>query len=1033
MTLNCWWTVALGALLAALPLAAAEYRCDFRADEAGAWDVHQEGPGKAVFADGQLRLDLRDPHPGKAAWVQLKRACKRPLRIEWEQELTADSPHLYSTGLQLSDASGHTLRVGPSGQALENRARLGNQASPQPLSAGRWYRYGLEITGDGRARLTVGESGSAETLWQSEYATTGLRGAFAFLGFFHNQGPAEGVDQYDQDRGATSYRALRVQSAAILEGDINAYRDADLRGYDLHVPLAFNRAMRWLGPREGVQDAVLAYDQGAELWLTGERAVTTWVANRLCRFAATGPTASRFTRPNDLDGPDTAAMPLLQWCVRQHPVLEYDLQPHAGACSLKVCLVEPYVGEGILLFRTDASKEPQQGRVDLQKLFEARGLGFHQFQEIAVYVYQDRPADPAAKSGEADVQLRLTGTGALVTTPPLVRTSEQARRGVALQAVVTGSQGELLHGAEAQVWGEQGGRRLPLTEVAKTGVFRAVATGLKIGEHEFLLRAIAGGKRYGWPLRVSVVEANYLTWQPGNPFYQRSGKPVPTLQGDLYSWVPVLDADKPERRVIVTADQWRALSDAERGRMGLIKQRSLTEAEIAAQLSTHRANGLRVLRLAYNVSTRESYLDAGGHVSMHGLETLAVVLRECRRLGMVALLNVFHYPYGSPGTGAYPAWQQYVDAGYTGTGSFTKPEAWPLLTSYLSELLLFLRDDPAMLGYSLTGEGDQIYGPEFINRLYAHVRQGDPNHLVTLEQGGGAQSCPGGDPWNDDVYETRHSGGLGYRTYYTEGMKSDAYFMLCGHFYGVNPPAFLAEVASGPGWHPGFGKTWTHPDFLTKVRDNCWASLLCRETMCITWSAPWTQEERVVPDACADLVDWSAFRRQQPDVALLVAKGDKPTLRRLADYEVALAKQGVDCDYVWPARQSATGYAVTIDATRNFAEPVLPEAVLARRPVLVTGEHSVNYLLDASHQQMIAYVKNTAEYKFGPGYGSGVQELHRQRTKTSPLTLEWRGFPAGRRYRVYDVDERRVVAEGKCPAAPLSLGETSHDFAIVVY
>lgn len=227
----------------------------------------------------------------------------------------------------------------------------------------------------------MAEAASGQEVWRSE-ATVGLAGQLLRLVFYHNQLPAEGVDRYDQDRGISSYRKLTVTAAALVEGDPAAYRDADLRGPDPRTPPAFNRAMRWLGPAEGVAGTVLAYDEGAALSLTGKRQVASWLPNRLCTMQPSGPTTSLFTRPNDLDGYDRVALQTLQWCVRQHPVLEYDLRPGAGKCYLKVCLVEPYLGDGIEVFRSRETTEAVSGKLDLGRALADHGLGYHQFGEI---------------------------------------------------------------------------------------------------------------------------------------------------------------------------------------------------------------------------------------------------------------------------------------------------------------------------------------------------------------------------------------------------------------------------------------------------------------------------------------------------------------------------------------------------------------------------------------------------------------------------------------------------------------------------
>lgn len=997
------------------------------------WDLHSEGGGVVRVEDGSLLLDMTSPVRGKHVWADLRRTVCAPLTVEWDQQIAKDSPHFYWAGITVGDGQGHSLNAALSGRPLGHTARLGDRVISQELEVGTWYHLVLEVSASGAASLRItGPHGD----FSASVPSTALRGRHFTLGLYHNQPRSDPPDAYAQDRGASRFRNVRVRAAALLPGDLSQYRDAELRGPDPRVPMVFNRATTWLTQAEGVHGAVLAYDRGGDLYLTGQGEVASWQVNRLCTMQALDATTSLFTRPNDLDGYDRAAIRSFQWCIRQRPILEYDLLPHGGKCYLKIYITCPYLGDGIELFRTPESSEGQRGSVDLAPFFERRGLGYHQFQEISLYIYQDRPLDPAAASGSAEVRLKVTGPGAVVTTPPLVRTTESAREAIEIHAVVTGPAG-LRHAREdgVSVEAEVEGDRVPLREVGNSGIFRATLRGLSVGEHEVHLTSRdAAGAIMRANLGVTVTAGDFAVWKPDRPTYQLpGGRVLPTLLGDLFAWVPMLDAASENRRLILSADQWRALSAEEQGRVSLVKLRTLNEAEIAAQLQAHCANGLRAIRLAPNVSPVEAYLDAGGHVSMQGLETLSVVLRVCRRLGIRALINLFHYPYGSPSTGAYPPWQQYVEAGYTGPASFTTPKIAPLLRSYLAELLPFLRDDPAVLGYTLTGENDQAYGAEWINDLCAHVKACDPNHLLTLEQGGGVQSCAGGNPWSYDEFMPRKSGGVGYRTYYTAGMPSDAYFMVCGRFYRCNPPAFLAEVASGPGWYGHFARNWTHPDFISKVRDNCWASVLTQQTLCLTWSAPWTQEERFVPQLCCEQLDWARFVRRRPPVAVRVTNVDAAMIRRLAEYEAALAKLGMDYDYLWDGRDAGAAYAVVLDARTEFTPPRLPPEVLAARPVVVSGDYSVSYLQSEAPTQLVAFIRNTAEYKLGPGYGAGVQELHRQRTKASELSLTLGDLPDAATCRLYDVDERRLVREGTCrELRHMNLGTTAHDFALVV-
>ena len=1016
-----------------------EHATDFGdAHAAAAWCLHSEGGGVCAVDGGVLKLDLSKPVAGKHAWADLQRTLKLPVTVEWDQKTARVSPHFYLSGLTLRDARDTMIVAGLTGDSMKRVVHMAGKRGTQTLAAGSWYRFVLRVSADKQAELTVTARDTGREVAVLSGRLTQLRGPLAAIGFYHNQPRLRGPDRFAQDRGASWIDNVRVRARAIDRRSMRAYRDPDTRGYDSRTTMTFNRTMRWLGPEEGVEGAVLAYDAAREVFLTGSGQAASWQVNRGCSIEPKDARASTFTRPNDLDGPDAVAVRSFQWCVKQHPVLRYDLRPAAGACWLKVTFVCPYLGDGIEVFRCQPGSEAQQGTVDLLAEMARRGLGYHQFGEIGVFVYQERPVDTSAPCGSCDVVLRLTGDGALLTTPPLVRTSESVAEGVNLHAVLALPDGSLGHGNDVTVSGEVAGRPLSFSEVGDTGVFRTRLRGVGEGEHTVRLKGSGGGGRlYRNQLSLTVLPRSFVSWRAGQPTYQLpDGRVLPTQFGDLLAWVPVLDPSSPQRHPIASTRQWKALTEAERERVRLIKLRTLNPAEIACMLRAHADSGFGVIRLTPNVSPHESYLDAGGHVSMHGLETLLAVLAECRRTEIRALINLFHYPYRSPGTGGYAPWRQYADAGYAGPGSFHDPAVSRMLRRYLGELLLFLRDDPAVLGYSLTGENDQTHGSDWINSMFDHVMACDPNHMVTQEQGGGAERCSGGTPWGYDAFRPTKSAGLGYRTYYTGGLPSDAYFMVCGRFYGANPPVFVAEVASGPGWHGGFVANWLHPDFVTKVRDTCWASLLTQQTMCLTWSAPWTQEERLVPRRCAGRLDWSKFRRERPSVGLLLERVDPQVLKALGEYEAALARLGVDYDYVWAGRTGQAvreRYALLLDAGKGFAEPELPPEVLAARPVVASDGYSVSYLASAEPAQLIAYVKNTGEYRLGPGYGRGVKELHRQRTRPAPLRVRLRPFPAVCSYVVHDVDDRRVIREGPCGrTVDLALGRTAHDFAIVV-
>ena len=343
------------------------------------WDLHQEGKGLVRVSDGALELDLSAPVVGKTGWAEFVPWLRLPATLEWRQTIRRDSPHLYHTGLYLMDPADGLATIGLSGQPLNHRVQVAGQTGAIARPAGEASRFRLQIGNDRQATLTVqGDAGEE----RFEVRLPGLRGALLRVGFFHNQPRNQGPNAYAQDRGTSIIDEVRIEAAALCREDPSSYRDRDLRGLEARAPMSFSRALRWVALPAAAGGGSIPYDATERVCLTGTDAVTDWHANRGCSMTAVAARSSRFRRPNDLDGPDSAGIPILQWCLRQHPRLEYELAPAGGAVRLTVVLPCAYLGRGVTLFETGFASTPQRGRVDLAERLAAYRLDAHAFGEI---------------------------------------------------------------------------------------------------------------------------------------------------------------------------------------------------------------------------------------------------------------------------------------------------------------------------------------------------------------------------------------------------------------------------------------------------------------------------------------------------------------------------------------------------------------------------------------------------------------------------------------------------------------------------
>ncbi|MGC9316409.1 MAG: hypothetical protein ACP5KN_00065 [Armatimonadota bacterium] len=1003
---------------------------EFEDGPGDAWELSSNEPGRAAFEDGRLVLDLTTPETGKWAWALLHRSIALPATVRWRQQLAQDSPNTYFCGLALLRRSGEWsgLNVGLGGGGLDDCVVLGSQRAAQgQVREGRWYRMALTLSSTEQV-LEVTSDGSDRPLATLREHRALTRGPY-FLRFFQNShrlGP-DLPDEYEQNRGATCIDDLQIEAQKLPVASPPPPGTSD----PLAIPVVYNQATRWLTSEEGLSGGCIAWEASGEMPLTGESGVSRWL--RLRRWVL--PKVPRWPDQPTIRHVDaqttefllpegeteaTFALRALQWNLDQHPRLRWSAQPRGVSWSLAVSATDGGHQFVWRLAETEETDAPSEGELDLRKIYRASGRPNARAEMD--FVVTVRATDEGPQRPGLTLRLTVPGAAAVLPRTPVVVPLDVARQGVPLEAIVVGADGAIGH--EGQLYATVNGRPVELTSVGESGLRRAELVGLPVGRHEISLRAASegGGTLATGSAVVTVTDLDFLSRydRARRSYCTPDGEASGPLLGDLFAWVLYEKLGAADRRMITGLDDYSGAVGAGAD-LSHTKWRVMPRADIQRYVAHLADSGVEVIRITPNVQVREYYLDAGGHLAMHGLEQLSYILDAARRHGIRAVINLFHYPYNQFG----PPVSAYFEAGYPEQMQWRNDEMWALLSQYLNELLGFIGSDPAVMAYTIMGENDQALPVEWINRAYSLIKRHAPQQMVVLEQGGGILNCREGHPASYAEFAPATDGGVGYRAYQTHQYPTDCFMAVCARFYDLAPPSYHGEVACG---------IKVTPQFQVKLRDAMGLALTLQQTMAISWSAPPLEELRRAFAEAGNLVDWTRFRRAQPPVAVVFDEIDAETARRLVACEEMLQAQAVDCEYIGSEADRA-GYLVTLDAREEIgpaAEDALRRAAEAASPVRVSEGNHTTYALSSDRRWMVAYVRNATRYEIMECDIHAVERC-RMPDRRRRLRVTLRGFDGPCRYRVWDAATAALVREGKLrEGIELDFGDTSADVVISV-
>jgi hypothetical protein len=221
---------------------------------------------------------------------------------------------------------------------------------------------------------------------------------------------------------------------------------------------------------------------------------------------------------------------------------------------------------------------------------------------------------------------------------------------------------------------------------------------------------------------------------------------------------------------------------------------------------------------------------------------------------------------------------------------------------------------------------------------------------------------------------------------------------------GHGRPVILGETGNDR------GREVDYPEFRTLITRDClWLAFLCGSPGGISWDAIADPREFDVLSRIAGQFDWRQWVTAPEPVAVTVGDYARD-LGNLARYSWWGLETGTPLTFAGPKAE-----AMNV-ASETFAPPTAAGTL-----VTCSKGYQIRYLASADGNSLIAYVRNL---------GGILPQNVRTRTAV-PLQVSVGDGPGD--WQVWDLDERRVVRTGSAPlAAPLDLGTTDHDFALVL-
>lgn len=791
----------------------------------------------------------------------------------------------------------------------------------------------------------------------------------------------------------------------------------------------FNRSMKWINTAGG---NILAFSDGGDLQLTGTRQVSAWYSDPENKvYSESGSTI--FEKQSNRRRRDCAVLPSFQFHLSQHPVLVVDVEESTDDWQFVVSMKGR---SGSPLLSSGWQRGSRTITFDLRHALRKKGYDLNYAELHFVIGTWCKSAEGASRM---KFKAALVSQPAVVGCLPIIR-SVQSPDSVSVAAVVTGSTDTALT-VKAVVNGQA------YALLKNGGIWQGKIKRPDVGSYKMVFESNKPEVN-GSAVLLRVTDGTYWRHNEKYNILEKNNKPAAPLTGSFQGTFLFKDAGLSSEQLINSQKQWEEWDKAEAPGEHQHYWESLNRSEMSERFWYLSRNGWDVVFLHSHYGIWERF-DASGNLAPYGTEQFAAYVDEASKAGLAVQVTLSSYPYGDAGSkdfrdGTNP-YLQTIEKGFK-IGDWHNPENEPFRTiyhKYLKDFVGLFKDETAILSLSSSGEGDAgtISGVRRFQDTRDVIKGIDTNHVIVSEP---IQLLQNITSLPQTLNKGFNSDLVGVRNYWMGKLfHPDVEMSLFLRLMQSVPNAFIAEGSyPSSNVYTRFGTTsdtWLGtPYYRYNLRDWLYLGFVNRMPLMLTWDEALAEDEHLVIAKAREFINWKQSWKQ-PEVSVLLTERDFAQEKyrlKLGKFEEVFSRLGVDYRYIFNKGEAKKGDWVLdvkkgMDSLKYRDVPSLPESVRNNIPFFISPDYATRYSVSEDGKTLVGYLFNKTHYIEHEFYLSGT--THRI-PKAGLFKVTMNNIAPGLNYRLYDLDRKTVVSEGKTSREKvLAIEGTKADYLLIVY